>query len=191
MARPNRMSAPASRRRWQPAIGAVALSVTLLASVYAVAQVPQAPKAALPDAKRAEPAPPPRSADGRSARLLTAFRRCRQQSLAFFQRQALRVFVLRDFSVACFVGDVGSVAPVQDLNGGIRKIQNQPVRIRKRLEHLFHIHRWPDPLCKQSTAFLREVPPSTMHSCRTFGHQLWIRLHPRKALIPFRASHTC
>jgi len=59
------MSAPAFSRRWQAAIGAVALSVTLLASVYAVAQVPQAPKAALPDAKRAEPAPPPRSADGR------------------------------------------------------------------------------------------------------------------------------
>jgi hypothetical protein len=58
------MSAPACSRRWLAPIAALALS----GSLYAVAQVPQAPqisKPAAPVVKRAEPAPPPQSADGR------------------------------------------------------------------------------------------------------------------------------
>jgi hypothetical protein len=58
------MSAQACSRRWLAPIAALALS----GSLYAVAQVPQAPqisKPAAPVVKRAEPAPPPQSADGR------------------------------------------------------------------------------------------------------------------------------
>jgi hypothetical protein len=58
------MSAPACSRRWLAPIAALAL----LGSLYAVAQVPQAPqisKPAAPVVKRGEPAPPPQSADGR------------------------------------------------------------------------------------------------------------------------------
>src|ERR1700694_626185 len=64
MAVPNKMSAPGCSRRALAAFAALALS----GSLYAVAQVPQvaqAPKPATPDVKRGEPAPPPRSADGR------------------------------------------------------------------------------------------------------------------------------
>jgi hypothetical protein len=58
------MSAQACSRRWLAPIAALALS----GSLYAVAQVPQAPqisKPAAPVVKRAESAPPPQSADGR------------------------------------------------------------------------------------------------------------------------------
>src|SRR6266566_638907 len=55
------ISAPGCSRRALAAFAALALS----GSMYAVAQVPQAPKPATPDVKRGEPAPPPRSADGR------------------------------------------------------------------------------------------------------------------------------
>src|ERR1700736_5287139 len=61
---PCRMSAPASSHPWLAAFAALALS----GSLYAVAQVPQAPqisKPAAPVVKRGEPAPPPQSADGR------------------------------------------------------------------------------------------------------------------------------
>src|SRR6202158_2692621 len=58
------MSAPACSCRWLAPIAALALS----GSLYAVAQVPQAPqisKPAAPVVKRGEPAPPLQSADGR------------------------------------------------------------------------------------------------------------------------------
>jgi hypothetical protein len=58
------MSAPACSSRWLAPITALALS----GSLYAVAQVPQAPqvsKPAAPVVTRGEPAPPARSADGR------------------------------------------------------------------------------------------------------------------------------
>src|SRR6202521_3757722 len=55
---PTKMSAPACSRHWRAAFAALALS----SSLYAVAQVPTA---AAPDVKRGEPAPPPRSVDGR------------------------------------------------------------------------------------------------------------------------------
>src|SRR6202795_4085542 len=58
------MSAPACSRRWLAPIAALALS----GSLYAVAQVPQAPqisKPAAPVVKLGEPAPPLQSADGR------------------------------------------------------------------------------------------------------------------------------
>src|SRR6202011_1407974 len=61
---PCRMSAPASSHPWLAAFAALALS----GSLYAVAQVPQAPqisKPAAPVIKRGEPAPPLQSADGR------------------------------------------------------------------------------------------------------------------------------
>src|ERR1700682_3833244 len=61
MAVPSKMSAPGCSRRALAAFAALALS----GSMYAVAQAPQAPKPATPDVKRGEPAPPPRSADGR------------------------------------------------------------------------------------------------------------------------------
>src|SRR6202011_3899746 len=61
---PCRMSAPASSHPWLAAFAALALS----GSLYAVAQVPQAPqisKPAAPVIKRGEPAPPLQSADVR------------------------------------------------------------------------------------------------------------------------------
>jgi hypothetical protein len=42
-----------------------------------------------------------------------------------------------------------------------------------------------------SRVFQVGIARSTMRSCRTFADQLWIRLHPQKALIPSQASHTC
>ncbi|HVR94954.1 MAG TPA: SH3 domain-containing protein [Casimicrobiaceae bacterium] len=61
MAVQSKMSAPGCSRRALAVLAAFALS----GSMYAVAQVPQAPKPATPDVKRGEPAAPPRSADGR------------------------------------------------------------------------------------------------------------------------------
>ena len=61
MAVPSKMSAPACSRHWLAVFAALVLS----SSMYAVAQVPQAPKSAASDVKRGEPAPPPRSVDGR------------------------------------------------------------------------------------------------------------------------------
>ena len=60
----------------------------------------------------------------------TSYRRRRQQRLAVLEGQALRIAVLRNLGVAGLVLDVGPIAAVEHLDPGVRKVQDEPVRVR-------------------------------------------------------------